>query len=80
MAMILMPWLQQSARGQAPALSYTAGQLQCAIFLEIGESRILTEAGGRIRNQTSARRGLWQFRAAPSDGNVDLEGWLDTLV
>lgn len=79
-AMILMPWLQQPARGQAPALSYTAGQLQCARFLEIGESRILTEAGGRIRNQTSARRGFWQFRAAPSNGNVGLEGWLDTLV
>lgn len=78
--MILMPWLQQSARGQAPALSYTAGQLQCARFLEIGESRILTEAGGRIRNQTSARRGFWQFRAVPSNGNVGLEGWLDTLV
>lgn len=80
MAMILMPWLQQSAKGQAPALSYTAGQLQCARFLEIGESRILTEAGGRIRNQTSARRGFWQFRAVPSNGSVDLEGWLDTLV
>ncbi len=80
MALVLMPWLQRSAVGQEPAVGYTAEQLQCARFLEIGDSRILTEAGGRIRNQTSARRGFWQFRAAPSNDDVGLEGWLDTLV
>jgi hypothetical protein len=66
--------------GQGSAIGYTASQLDCARFLEIGESRILTEAGGRIRNQTSARRGFWQFRAVPSGADVDLEGWLDTLA
>lgn len=65
---------------QGSAIGYTAGQLECARFLETGDSRILTEAGGRIRNQTSTRRGFWQFRAAPSNGNVGLEAWLDTLV
>ncbi len=80
MAMVLMPCPQRSAAGQEPAVGYTAEQLQCARFLEIGESRILTEAGGRIRNQTSARRGFWQFRATPSNDDVAVEGWLDTLV
>ena len=62
------------------AVGYNAEQLDCARFLEIGESKILTEAGGRTRNQTSARRGVWQFRAAPSNDSVALEGWLDSLV
>ncbi len=65
---------------QGSAIGYTANQLDCARFLEISESKILTEAGGRIRSQTSTRRGVWQFRAGPSNGEVDLEGWLDTLV
>ena len=55
---------------QGSAVGYTAAQLDCARFLETGESKILTEAGGRTRHQTSARRGVWQFRAAPSDGGV----------
>jgi hypothetical protein len=61
-------------------VGYTANQLNCARFLEIGQSRILTEAGGRTRNQTSARRGRWQFRAAASSADVTVEGWLDSLV
>lgn len=72
--------LGPARRWQGSAIGYTASQLDCARFLEIGESKILTEAGGRTRNQTSSRRGVWQFRAAPSDGGVGLEGWLDTLV
>ncbi|MEO8090758.1 MAG: hypothetical protein ABI703_10715, partial [Gemmatimonadales bacterium] len=65
---------------QGSAVGYSASQLDCAQFLEIGESKILTEAGGRIRNQTSTRRGVWQFRAAALNGYVGLEGWLDSLV
>jgi hypothetical protein len=65
---------------QESAIAYTAAQLACARFRETGDSKILTEAGGRIRNQTSVRRGFWQFRAARSNANVDLEGWLDTLA
>ena len=61
-------------------VGYTANQLNCARFLEIGQSKILTEAGGRIRNQTSARRGRWQFRAAASSADVTIVGWLDSLV
>lgn len=72
--------LHPAGSWQGSAIGYSADQLDCARFLETGESRILTEAGGRIRNQTSARRGFWQLRAAPSKGSVDLEGWLDTLV
>ena len=66
LALILMSVLSRASAAQAPAVGYNAEHLHCARFLEIGESRILTEAGGRIRNQTSARRGFWQFRAAPS--------------
>lgn len=65
---------------QESAIAYTADQLECARFHETGDSRILTEAGTRIRNQTSTRRGFWQFRGIPSNSNVELEGWLDTLV
>jgi hypothetical protein len=53
--------------------------LNCARFLELGESRIFTESGGRSRRQTSTRRGAWQFRATPSGQQVALEGWLDSL-
>jgi hypothetical protein len=65
--------------GQDWALRYTPRQLHCARFLETGESRIQTESSGRTRHQTSERRGLWQFRAAPSDQEIALEGWLDSL-
>jgi hypothetical protein len=68
------------AVGQDNAIGYTAQQLECARFLETGESRILTEAGGRTRHQTSARRGSWQFRATQSEDQVVLEGWLDSLT
>lgn len=80
LTMTLFPGPHPPGPVQGSAVAYTADQLDCARFLETGDSRILTEAGGRIRNQTSARRGFWQFRAVPSHGNVDLEGWLDTLV
>jgi hypothetical protein len=81
LTMTLFPGpLRPAPPWQGSTIGYTANQLDCARFLEIGESKILTEAGGRIRNQTSTRRGVWQFRAAPSNGDVGLEGWLDTLV
>jgi hypothetical protein len=72
--------LPQAGLGQEATLGYTAKQLDCTRFLEVAESKILTEAGGRIRNQTAARRGFWQIRAAPSNGDVSVEAWLDTLV
>lgn len=75
-----MPYLHAAALAQEPVIAYSAKQLHCAGFLETGESRILTQAGGRTRNQTSARRGVWQFRAVPSNGDVALEGWLDSLT
>jgi hypothetical protein len=40
----------------------------------------LTESGGRTRRQTSTRRGAWQFRAEPTDTNIRLEAWLDSLT
>ncbi len=64
---------------QTPAITYSAAQLDCARFLETGESKILTEAGGRTRRQTSSRRGTWQFRATTSGQELALEGWLDSL-
>jgi hypothetical protein len=66
--------------GQEWAVDYTVKQLDCARFLETVASDILTEAAGRTRRQTSDRRGVWQFRATPSNGDVVLEGWLDSLM
>ena len=80
LAMAILPFSPLSATVQDPIVRYTAKQLDCARFLEIGESRILTEAGGRTRRQMSDRRGVWQFRAAQSNDDVTLEGWLDSLV
>lgn len=60
-------------------IAYSAAQLNCATFRETAESKILTASGGRTRHQTSARRGVWQFRAEPSNERVALEGWLDSL-
>ena len=65
---------------QQPAVGYTANQLSCARFLETVASQIRIEAAGRARHQTSDRRGVWQFRAVPSNGDVALEAWLDSLV
>ena len=81
LTMALLPGTSPPAKHwQEWAVGYTASQLNCARFLEIGQSKILTEAGGRTRNQTSARRGRWQFRATASNADVALEGWLDSLV
>jgi hypothetical protein len=60
-------------------VAYSPIQLQCARFREAGESSIYTESGGRIRNQTSQRRGLWQFRTSPGKSGIALEAWLDSL-
>ncbi|MFL5402534.1 MAG: hypothetical protein ACJ8BF_06915 [Gemmatimonadales bacterium] len=68
-----------AGRAQSPALRYTFGQLHCARFLETAESTIETETGGLIREQTSGRTAVWQFRAAPSVDGIRLEGWLDSL-
>ena len=81
LTMTLLPGtLPPATSSQEWAVSYTAKQLHCARFLETVASEILTEAGGRTRRQTADRRGVWQFRAAPSNDDVALEGWLDSLV
>lgn len=61
-------------------VAYAPQQLQCARYLEDGKSSIQTETDGRIRNQTSERRGYWQFRASRSDAGIALEAWLDSLT
>lgn len=48
--------------------------------MESIESKILTEAGGRIRRQTSIRKGSWQLRAVPGDTGIRVEAWLNTLT
>jgi hypothetical protein len=67
------------AHPQDPDLRYRPEQLDCARFLETAESKILTQSGGRGREQTAGRIAVWQFRAAPAAGGVALEGWLDSL-
>jgi hypothetical protein len=68
------------AQSQDSQLRYRAEQLNCAKFLETAESKILTQSGGRGREQTAGRIGVWQFRAAPAGREVALEGWLDSLA
>jgi hypothetical protein len=68
------------ARSQDSELRYRAEQLNCARFLETAESKILTQSGGRGREQTAGRTGVWQFRATPADREVALVGWLDSLA
>jgi hypothetical protein len=79
-AIALIAYLHGAASGQEPVVVYSYNQLHCARFLETAESKILTLAGGRTRNQTSTRRGVWQFRALPMRRDVALEGWLDSLT
>lgn len=61
-------------------IGYAARQLDCARFRETSQSGIRTESGGRNRQQTSTREGVWQFRATPSDDTVSIEAWLDSLA
>jgi hypothetical protein len=68
------------AQSQDSELRYRAEQINCARFLEVAQSKILTQSGGRGREQTSGRTGVWQFRAVPADREVVLEGWLDSLA
>jgi hypothetical protein len=70
----------KASPSQDSELRYRAEQLNCARFVEIAESKILTQSGGRGREQTAGRTGVWQFRAAPAVREVALEGWLDSLA
>jgi hypothetical protein len=79
LAAVALVWLPVHT-GQDWAVRYTAKQLDCARFLESGESSIQTETGGRRRQQTSERRAVWQFRASPSKEEIALEGWMDSLA
>jgi hypothetical protein len=81
--LVVLLWIPRlSAQGpqMAVAVRYSATQLNCARFLESAESSIQTQFGGRSREQTSGRRGVWRFRATSSDNEVVLEGWLDSLA
>jgi hypothetical protein len=68
--------------GQQPAIQirYHASQLHCARFLESARTIIRTESGGKTREQTSGRRGVWRFLATSAPPGVKLEGWLDSLT
>jgi hypothetical protein len=70
---------QLGAQSQAIALRYNAPQLNCARYIESAATKITTQSGGRGGEQTSGRRGVWQFRAKPVVDGVALEGWLDSL-
>ena len=77
---VLLTAFASAREGQDWVVAYAPQQLQCARFLEAGESTIQTESARRIRNQTSERRGSWQFRATRSGDRIALEGWLDSLT
>jgi hypothetical protein len=69
-----------AAQDTQSALRYRPEQLHCSRFREIAESRIQTQSGRRDREQTAGRSGVWQFRAKAGNGEVALEGWLDSLA
>jgi hypothetical protein len=75
-----MPPLSLSAQGEPVSLRYASPQLNCARFLEDSESKILTEAGRREQQQTTGRRGVWRFTAAPDSAGIAVEAWLDSLA
>jgi hypothetical protein len=79
---VALLWWCPSLRGQDGfgPVQYSPRQLDCARFLESSDSKILTQSGGRDREQTTGRRGVWRFRAAPAGAEVTLEGWLDSLA
>lgn len=60
--------------------AYAADQLDCARFEETNRADIRTLIGGRSRDASTGRHGVWIFRAASSGGAVQLEGWLDSLA
>lgn len=68
-----------NAQGDAPP-RYAAAQLDCARFLESTRSDIHTEAGGRVRDATAGRDGVWSFRATDTAAGISLEGWYDSLT
>jgi hypothetical protein len=79
-ALLLMAPPSLCAQGEPVFLRYTASQLNCARVLEDSESKILTETGRREQEQTTGRRGVWRFTAAPDTAGVALQGWLDSLA
>jgi hypothetical protein len=79
-AILLVGSTSLAAQAAKSALRYRPEQLHCSRFYESAESRILTQAGNRDREQTSGRTGVWQFRATGADSGLMLEGWLDSLI
>lgn len=77
---LLGPSVRTAGPSQDWVVAYSHTQLQCARFHETGQSSIHTESAGRTRDQTSERRALWQFRAAPGQSGITLEAWLDSLA
>ena len=67
-------------RAPTAALRYTAGQLDCATFLEHSRARLLAETGGRRRRETLVRSGVLRFRAHPAGDDVAIEAWYDSLA
>jgi hypothetical protein len=69
-----------AAQADPATLRYAVPQLACAQFLETSLTTIVTRTGRQSREQTVERKGVWQFRAEPTNTGVGLTGWLDTLV
>jgi hypothetical protein len=82
LAAVSLLWCSPNLRAQDGfgPVRYRPQQLDCVRFLETSESKILTQSGGRDREQASGRRGVWRFRASPAAADVALEGWLDSLT
>lgn len=68
------------SQGASSRATYTASQLDCARFRETSRADIRTYIGGRSRDASTGREGIWAFRATPAGRGTRLEGWLDSLA
>jgi hypothetical protein len=62
------------------AFRYTAGQLDCATFIDHSAGRLDAETGAHRRHETLSRDGVLRFRARAAAGGVAMEAWYDSLA
>ena len=60
-------------------LRYRAAQLDCVRFHEVIAGKVQTQTSGRRRMETLGRDGIWTLRAAEREGQIEVEGWYDSL-
>jgi hypothetical protein len=81
---VLLLLLLTGAGGSPPgapvSLRYTAGQLDCATFLDHTAGRLDAETGARRRRETLTRDGVLRLRARAGANGIAVEAWYDSLA